>query len=64
MLRHRSVASAAPRHPDRYEHKRLHMGGALVSGLAGVGVLAKIGAGWRVAGWPGECNDGVPVLTK
>ncbi|CEE34024.1 exported hypothetical protein [Xanthomonas citri pv. citri] len=47
--------------PDRRQHKRLHKGGVLGSGLAGVGALAKIGAGWRLlAGWasvamPGQC---------
>ncbi|ACD59086.1 hypothetical protein PXO_06083 [Xanthomonas oryzae pv. oryzae PXO99A] len=53
-----------PRHPDRRKHKRLHEGCVSGSGLAGVGALAKIGAGWRVAGWLGESSDTVPALTQ
>ncbi|QBG83576.1 hypothetical protein EYR27_06115 [Xanthomonas oryzae] len=56
--------SALPRHPDRRKHKRLHEGGVSGSGLAGVGALAKIGAGWRVAGWLGESSDTVPALAQ
>ncbi|AZR27465.1 hypothetical protein NX80_014450 [Xanthomonas vasicola pv. arecae] len=59
-----SITSAAPLPPDRHTHKRLHKGGVLGSGLAGVGALAKIGAGWRVAGLPGESSDTAPILTK
>ncbi|ASK92525.1 hypothetical protein XcvCFBP7111P_14420 [Xanthomonas citri pv. vignicola] len=57
-------ASAATQ-PHRHKHKRLHKGGVLGSGLAGIGALAKIGAGWRLlAGWLGECSDARSALPK